>query len=223
MIAEFLEIPASVIYSHLVEKIGLENVLLRWAPHALTSELQWRRVEFSSQLLSVFENQQRIGFHDIVTGDESWFLEHYDDRQTWCISADEVATRVMHAIAPKKTMLTVFLSINGAILINWPPLGQKLNSGYSCKKLVETLSEILHSGRAAGPPRPIVNFDNARPHRSAAAENYFQLGEFRHAPQPPYSRGISRCDLFLFGNLKRKLKGEEKNEFNTMERAPSQS
>jgi hypothetical protein len=40
----------------------------------LTSELQQKPVELSSQLLRVLESQQRVRFHDIVTGDESWFL-----------------------------------------------------------------------------------------------------------------------------------------------------
>jgi hypothetical protein len=56
-IAESLEIPASAIYSHLVEKIGLKICSLREVPHTLTSELRQRRLEFSSQLPRVLESQ----------------------------------------------------------------------------------------------------------------------------------------------------------------------
>jgi hypothetical protein len=35
-----LTIPASTVYSHLMEKIGLKTFLLRWVPDALTGELQ---------------------------------------------------------------------------------------------------------------------------------------------------------------------------------------
>jgi hypothetical protein len=79
-IAESLEIPASTIYLRLVEKFGLKIFLLRWVPHTSTSELWQTRVELSSQLLLVLESQQRVGFRDIVTGDESYFLQHYDHR-----------------------------------------------------------------------------------------------------------------------------------------------
>jgi hypothetical protein len=72
-------------------------------------------------------------------------------------------------------MLTVFLSIDGVILINWLTPGEKLNGGDFCKKLLEPLSEIVHGGRAAGFPRPIVQFDNATPHRSAATEISFNF------------------------------------------------
>jgi hypothetical protein len=77
------------------------------------------------------------------------------------------------------------------------------------RKTLEPLSEILRGGRAARSPRPIVHFDNAIPHRSAATENCFQLCQFRYARQPSYSPNISSCDFFLFGDLTTKLKGKE--------------
>jgi hypothetical protein len=80
-IAESLEIPASTIYFHLVKKIGLKIFLLRSVPHTLTSELRQKRVEVSSQVFRVLESQQRVGFRNVVTGDESWFLQHYNHRK----------------------------------------------------------------------------------------------------------------------------------------------
>jgi hypothetical protein len=70
-IAESLNNPASTIHSHLAADIGLKIFLLRWVPDALTSELPQKRVDLSNQLLRVLESQQRVGFHNIVTGDES--------------------------------------------------------------------------------------------------------------------------------------------------------
>jgi hypothetical protein len=110
--------PASIVYSHLVERIGFKNYLLRWVPHMLTMELRQKRVQLSTELLEVLENQQRISFRDIVTGDESWFLQHYDHCQIWCVSADEMPTRVTHTIAAPKSMFTVFLSVRGVVFTN---------------------------------------------------------------------------------------------------------
>jgi hypothetical protein len=80
-IAEALEIPASTNYSLLVEKIGIINFLLCWVFHLFTNALRQKRVEFSTQLLRVLENQQGVGFRDIMTGDESWLSPHYDHRK----------------------------------------------------------------------------------------------------------------------------------------------
>jgi hypothetical protein len=107
VIAESLKIPVATICSHLVDKIGFQ-FLLRWVSHTLTSELRQKRVELSSQLLRVLESQQRVGFRTIMTDDGSWFLWHYDRRQIWCLSADEVPTRMTHTTAAPRTMLTVF-------------------------------------------------------------------------------------------------------------------
>jgi hypothetical protein len=75
-----------------------------------------------------------VGFRDIVTRAESWFLQHYGHRQIWCRSVDEIMTRVARTIAAPKPILTVFLSIDGAILINWLTPGEKFNSGWFCEK-----------------------------------------------------------------------------------------
>ena len=213
-IADSMGIPASTVYFHLVEKIGFKNYFLRWVPHMLTEELRQKRVELAQQLLELLERQRRVKFRDIVTGDESWFLQHYDHERIWSVSADEVPTRVRPTISVRKTMLTVFLSVRGAILINWLPADEKFNSGYFCSNVLEPLAQILGSGRNSHSPRPIVHFDNATPHRSARTENCFEACGFHHAPQPPYSPDISPCDFFLFGDLKTKLKGEE---FETLE------
>jgi hypothetical protein len=111
-------------------------------------------------------------------------------------------------------MLTVFLSVRGAVLINWLPPRAKFNSTYFCQNVLEVLAHIPHSGRNTHSGRPTVHFDNATPHRSARSENCFEACRFGHAPQPPYSPDISLCDFFLFGDLKMKLKGEE---FETLE------
>jgi hypothetical protein len=54
-------------------------------------------------------------------------------------------------MAAPKIMLTVFLSIDSAILINWLTPGEKFNDGYFCEKRLEPLSEILDAARAAVP------------------------------------------------------------------------
>jgi hypothetical protein len=130
---ESLEIPVSTIHSHLVEKIDINTSLLRWVPHTLTSELPQKRVELSSWLLQVLESHQRVSFRKTVTADESWFLQHYDHRQIWCISADDVPTRVTYTIATPKAILTAFLSIDGTISINWLTLGANVNSDCFCE------------------------------------------------------------------------------------------
>jgi hypothetical protein len=164
----------------LVEKIGLKVYLLGWVSHTLTSELRRKGVEFAGQLLGGPEQQQKVDFLDIVTGDESWFLQPYNHQQIRCLSADEVLTRVARTIAALRTMLTVFGSIQGAYFIDWFPPGENATEDTSVK-ILEPLCQVLHSTRGSGLPRPTVHFDNAAPHRSTATEYCFQSCQFRHA------------------------------------------
>jgi hypothetical protein len=80
--------------------------------------------------------------------------------------------------------------------------------------VLELLANILHSGRNTHSGRPIVHFDNATPHQSARSENYFEACGLRHATQIRYSPDINPGGFFLFGDLKKSLKGEE---FETLE------
>jgi histone-lysine N-methyltransferase SETMAR len=116
-------------------------------------------------------------------------------------------------------MLIVFLSVNGAILINWLPLEEKVDCGYFCEKILKPLSEIVHNRRPVHSARVILHFDNATLHRPAVTGNCFESCQSRQAPQPPYSPDSSPCDFFLFDDLKTKLKGEE---FETMEEPQAQ-
>jgi hypothetical protein len=176
--------------------------------------LRQERVQLSPQRLEVIESQQRIGFRDVVTGDESWFLQHYAHRQIWCVSADEVPTRVTHKIAAPKSMLTLLLSVRGVVFTNWLPSTGNVESSYFCTELLEPRTQIVHERPISHSTRPIGHFDNAAPHRAAASESCFQRARFCHAPQPPYRPDICPCGFVLFGDFKTKLKGQG---FETME------
>jgi hypothetical protein len=82
-----------------------------------------KRIEPAGQFLELLENQQSVQFHDIVPGGESRFCNIMRTRG-YCVSADEVRTKARLTIIAPKTMLTVFLSVLGAIFINWLPLGR---------------------------------------------------------------------------------------------------
>jgi hypothetical protein len=64
----------------LAEKLNFKVLFLCWVPHTLINELGQKRVELARQLFRLLEQQQKVGFRDIVTGDESWFLKHYNHR-----------------------------------------------------------------------------------------------------------------------------------------------
>jgi hypothetical protein len=72
--------------------------------------------------------------------EESWFLEGENHERMWCVSVDEVPTRMRPTMATSDTMLTMFLTIRCAIVINWLPPGGKFNSNSFCQQRLEQLA-----------------------------------------------------------------------------------
>jgi hypothetical protein len=79
-----------------------------------------------------------------MTRDESWFLQYYAHRPIWCLPGVEVPKRGGHHLATPKTMLTVFLGVDGVVLIDWLPAAGRFNNDYFCLHLVQLLAEVLH-------------------------------------------------------------------------------
>jgi hypothetical protein len=92
----------------------------------------------------------------------------------------------------------VFLTIDGAILISWLRPREKFNNGYFYEKILEPLSEVLHSRRAAGSPRPIIHLDKATLHRSATTEIVFNFADSDMFPSHPPARTSVRVASFYW-------------------------
>jgi hypothetical protein len=144
-----------------------------------------------------------------MAGDESWFLQHHNYQQRECRSAHKILTRVAPPIAALQTMFRVFLRIQDAIFIVWFPPGERFNSGYFCEKILEPLSQVLHSGCAGGSPRPIVHFENTTLHRSPVTENCSKNCQFRHPPDIPMA--LTSVLVISFYSVIRRQNSKVKN------------
>jgi hypothetical protein len=81
---------------------------LRWVPHALSDAQKGERVNFSRQLLRMFEVQRDRGWHDIVTLNESWFYLSTDYKFVW-LPRDEKSLKENNTqFNPKKSCLRSF-------------------------------------------------------------------------------------------------------------------
>jgi hypothetical protein len=84
-----LEIPKTTVWRRLTESLQFKSRHFKWVPYMLTDELRQKRIEGSCTLLNVLEAQQRIGFHHIITGDESWIYLSMSPNSIW-IGAEEI-------------------------------------------------------------------------------------------------------------------------------------
>ena len=82
-IAQETGVPQTSVYRYLTQVLHYKCVNLRWVPHILTDDLKLQRVETSRQLLEIIQKSQRRNFHNIITGDESWFTYSIQPRHQW--------------------------------------------------------------------------------------------------------------------------------------------
>jgi histone-lysine N-methyltransferase SETMAR len=207
-LARLTHISAAKVYRRLTRSLGFTARHLRWVPHSLSDAQKQERVEQTQLLLRKLTSEQRRGWHDIVTLDESWFYLTTQHESIWFPETEKVPERERPMIQSKKLMLTIIWNPQGFHLINVLPKGQKFNADYYITYLLSTLSQWRRNQRGASDRKLLVHADNARPHTALASMNFLDAHGMKKAPHPPYSPDLAPSDFYLFGYLKHCLAGE---------------
>jgi hypothetical protein len=100
------EIRKTTVWLRLTESVQFKSRHFKSAPHMVTDELREKRIEGARTLVNVLESQKRIGFRDIITGDESWIYLNMTLNSIW-IGAEEIPPldREQRERQPKQCLL----------------------------------------------------------------------------------------------------------------------
>jgi len=213
VLADSLDVPRETLRQSLINDLGYSKYKSRWIPHKLSEGQKSERVEISQIMLRQLKNKRHI---DFVTADESIvYHEHYQDGQ-WAESPGDVTGRVIQALTPKKTMIIVMWGIRGFHIVEYLPAGEKFTGDYAAA-LVGRFDSAMRTVRGKTGARGMaLHWDNARSHRSAKAVEAIREVGMIQMPHPPYSPDISPTDFFLFGEIKRQLKGKTFRDSNEL-------
>lgn len=201
-----LTIPKSTLYDILTRDLELKRYTSRWVPHSLTPQQRRIRVEIAQEMArTLVSYSSHPG--DIITCDESWFFHEYPHSGMWASSREEAGTRPKQP-TNKKTMVVIFWSVRGPILIRHLEHGKRFDSAFACGLLIE-LADIIKARRPrTGTRGLILHWDNARPHISRETTETLNGLGFKTLAHPPYSPDLAPSDFFLFGTLKWMLSGK---------------
>ena len=206
-ISESSKIHYSTVCFKLNKVMGFKLVSFRYVPHELTAEQKLNRVKMAKDILKTLELGPII-WNRLITGDESWIYWNNSHTKQWIHCGEPRPTTPNHLIADKKSMLTVFFSTRGFLLINLMPQGQKFNSKYMCNTILSNLKTnyevVRKNAKSKG---TYLHMDNAKPHNSQMTKAFIQNLGMNRLPHPAYSPDISPSDFWLFGYLKEKLEG----------------
>lgn len=197
----------STVFRHLT-LMGYKSMLLRWVPHILNDFQKKTRLSMAKIMLQKLQQLEHDQFQYIISGDESWFLYFYDHERQWVLDDDEICQRVESSHFQRKTMITLFIGINGVVLMKPKPQNQRINSEYFVNEILIPLEKEVNPSDAVKKRKKFyIHFDNARAHTSQYTKQYLDRSSFTLLQHPPYSPDLSPCDFGLFGTVKESFKG----------------
>jgi histone-lysine N-methyltransferase SETMAR len=209
-IREQLGIGSSAVQTILHEKLKMHWVCQRLVPHFLSIEQRQNRVEICRENLRKFRRGRRF-ISRIITGDETYvhFYEAPTHREAkiWVYQDEIPPSKVKTEKTVRKLCYAVFFKSSGlveAIKLD----GQKT---VTAKWYIDVcLPRVLEKARDLSPDTEfILHHDNARPHTAQVTRDFLREQKITILPQPPYSPDIAPCDFWLFGELKKYLRGKK--------------
>lgn len=206
-ISDVLQIPKSTVCHKLVWQLYYRKLNYKWISHELDKKNKKQRVEMCRQILQFLEKNGNNKYY-IVTGDEVWIYWRNDISSQWLPSGEKRPLRPKVVINSKKSMFSIFLSLDGFVVIKMLPDGDKFNSEFM---IHDVLPEIPMKMAVIRPKRGqkkiFVHMDNAPSHNSKVTMTEISKLNMNRLPHPAYSPDVAICDFWLFGKLKDHLKG----------------
>ena len=210
-LSDELAIGRNAIESILHDELHLVKMSAHWIPKLLTCEQKTARQETCSILLKRFNQEGPNFLERIVTGDESWvnYYEPESKQQSkeWRVMGSPPPLKPRTTISALKRMVSFFWDNQGPLLIKWLPGGRTVNSQYYIEVMRELREEIKNSRRGKLTKGILHLHDNARPHTSQETLAIIRDLHFEILPHPPYSPDLAPSDYWIFGALKKPLKG----------------
>jgi hypothetical protein len=152
------------------------------------------------------KKNQKKGFAQIITGDESWLYFDYLHQSVLVSSRDDVPERIKSKIDTEKCLILVIWSVNGIHSLLDVPKGTTYNSIFFCDVVVSDLLEnVCTHSRRQTLKRVWVHVDNACLHNSKKSNECLAKFHARRVPHPIYSPYFAPSDFFIFGTVKTEM------------------
>ena len=195
------------------EELHMRKLTARWVPRLLTEDHKMKRLSISKELLSRVEEEGDCFWKRMITMDETW-LPHYNPEtksqsRQWCGAGDMPPVKARTVASAEKIMMSVFWDTEGVLLVDFLEKGATINSEYYCSLLKKLRETIRFKRRGKLSSVPILHHDNATPHTAKITGETVEKFGWEILPHPPYSPDLAPSDFFLFGALKKPLRGRK--------------
>ena len=158
-----------------------------------------------------------------MTGDETW-IHHWDpesrqDTMEWTDHNSPPPKKVRTQPSAAKIMVTIFWDSLGVLLIDYMPHKTTISGEYYAA-LMDRLHESIKEKRRGKLRKGVLLLhDNAPVHTARVARRAILNCGFEELYQPPYSPDLAPSDYYLFGHLKKELRGKRFADDNELKSA----
>jgi transposase len=180
---------------------------LKWVPHTLNATQKKERVKIATDMLKILKEDEENDFANIITGDESWFWYRYDHEAVWATAGEAAPERPKQGLGCEKVMIWTFWGVNVTPVFVDLPKGETMTAKVFEKLVLDKLIPV-EVEKGTSQTDLILHFDNAACHKARLISDRIERAKLRVMPQPPYSPDLAPSDFFLFGYLKRRLRGK---------------
>jgi transposase len=201
-----LKVSRGAVGNIVVNHLNLKHFSLKWVPHTLTDLQKTKRKDLGAALLERLRAEEATGFEGVITMDESWIPWSIPHEAVWGPAGSPRPEAPKLKVGAPKTMLIVFWGVNGVLLRIFLPKGTNINAQYFTNQCLDPLKVKL-GVKADAPEKWLLHMDNARPHTAHLTQEFLASSPFEVLPHPPYSPDIAPSDFYLFGTMKRQLRG----------------
>jgi hypothetical protein len=135
-------------------------------------------------------------FHDILTGDESWFMLEYQQAVKWSLSREDVSESLRQQIDRKTSMLTVTCGVDSFYVVDLMTSQRSFNSEYFVSHVLAPIAaKVFPRGRIRHTRRFQLCLDNCQVHFSKATEQFITEDHIGCVSHPPYNPDLAPSDF----------------------------
>lgn len=182
----------------LKEDLGKVSVTAKWVPHKLSDANKQSRMNIGQTLLATLHG-------NVVVTDEKWLYASCGNNQqncrAWVSPGGDRPHLPSHTISENKFHIAVAMNFRGQNHFKVFERNETIDS----TAYIGFLAEIKQKFRSSSGLS--IMHDNARPHVSAAVQNFFQEHNITWIHQPPYSPDMNLMDRFVFRNMEQARNG----------------
>ena len=182
-----------------------------FVPYILDQEHRDRRVRISNFMTRLTSTSPWV-LRNIVTIDEAW-IYIYDPHlkvqsKEWLRPEEPHPQKARRNQFGAKVMLVSFFDSRGMIYYEYVQCSQTVN-----QTVFQGILRRFDAAHNRRQPRAVVNghklihMDNAPAHNARYTLTLLRMLGWSRVPHPPYSPDLSPCDFWLFGRLKKDIRG----------------